>query len=474
MIDTHCHLDSELYQDIREEVISESFESGIKAIIIPATDIYSFKKAEAIADTDDRLYFAAGIHPHNANEYNDVTVAELNRIVSNPKCKAIGEIGLDYYYDFHPRELQIEVFEKLMDKAKESKLPAIIHNREADDDIYNVLNKYCKDNNDMKSVLHCYSSDLEYTRKIIDFNLMFSFTGNITFKKSNLSEVVEYIPLDRIMLETDGPYMTPVPYRGKVNRPKYIKLIADKIAEIKKTTTEEVIEMTSNNAKKFFKILTIFLVMIMANANLGFAEDTEDHYIDDEVRFERPLIGIGPIFATNTVVEAYSKNNGTEEVSYDGILSPGARLTITPLQWLLVDVSYLYTKNQKIADENVGVRPTQHHIYGLGTTFILNPYSRINFGLNLGANYINTVSGLMKDPPKSRADFAVNVGLGLTGNIEMWQAGLLNISIKLDFYFITNKYQGYLRTDFDNLRDVSTFYSIPKLELTFYPSFLKL
>lgn len=471
MIDTHCHLDSDKYSETRKDIITESFEAGVEAILIPGTDADSLKQIEDIVSYDERLFFAAGIHPHNANEYDDVTVNEINRLILNSKCKAIGEIGLDYYYDFNPRNLQIEVLEKQIEKAKLHNLPVIIHNREADDDILYVLkNQNAADN----AVMHCFSSSKEYAKAALDMGLMFSFTGNITFKKSTLSDVIEYLPLDRIMLETDGPYMTPEPYRGKTNHPKYLSWTATKISEIKNIKIEEVINMTNNNARKFFQILLTALLLFIANSSMSLATEPTEYVIyEDSLRFDKPLIGIGAVLGTNTIVEAYDKGNGnTEEVSYDGIFTPGAKITVAPLHWLLVNASYLFTKNQKIADENINMRPTLHHIWGLGTTFIFNHGSRINFGINTGVNFINISGGTTLEDVKKTTDIAIMTGLTLIGNLEIADAGLLNIGLCLDFHFITNKREGFLKGE-TVLRDVKTFYSIPKLELVFYPNFLK-
>lgn len=471
MIDTHCHLDSEQYDEIRQEVIDESFSEGVEAIILPATDYDSLAKVQSIAETDDRLFFAAGIHPHNCDEYANAE-AEIRQMIRHSKCKAVGEIGLDYYYDFHPAEKQIEVFEQQLNLAVESDLPAIIHSRNTDDDIFSCLSKMKSDK--FRAVLHCYSSDLDYTKRVMDMNLMFSFTGNITFKKSNMDEVVKYIPLERIMLETDGPYMTPVPFRGKTNRPKLIKLIAGKIAYIKNIHIEEVINMTKINAKKFFGVLSVLLLVLVSSLNHSFAQEEVDERGEPieqeevEHRFVKPFIGIGFTPGLNTIVEAYKKDNGTEEVSYDGIFSPGAKIAITPLQWLQVDISYFYTKNKKIAEENPGLRPTEHHIFGLGTSFIFNPYQRINFGLSLGWNHIFLLNGLESAPAEVNNDNAIYAGLGLSGNFDILDAGLLNAGLRLDFAFNTSKKMGTLKLD-PALREYSTMYSIFKFELMFYP-----
>lgn len=473
MIDTHCHLDSEQYNEIRQEVIVESFSEGVEAILLPATDYDSLAKVQSIAETDDRLFFSAGIHPHNCDEYAKAEDT-IKQMLKHPKCKAIGEIGLDYYYDFHPADRQIEVFEKQLNLAVESNLPAIIHSRDTDGDIYSSISKMKDDN--FRAVLHCYSSDLDYTKRIIDMNLMFSFTGNITFKKSTMDEVVKYIPIDRIMLETDGPYMAPVPFRGKTNRPKLIKLIAEKIAEIKQIHIEEVINMTSSNAKRFFGILAVILFAFVATFSQVLAQETElvdergEPIVQEEAprRFVKPFIGFGLTAGLNTIVEAYDKNNGTEEISYDGIFSPSAKVAFTPLQWLQFDLSYLYTKNKKIAEENPGLRPTEHHIFGFGPTFIFTPYQRINFGLSLGGNYIYLLRGLETMPAEVNNDYAIYAGLSLNGNFDIWDAGLLNAGVRLDFAFNTNKKVGTLKQD-PTLREYSTLYSLFKFELMFYP-----
>ena len=250
MIDTHAHLDTEVYDNDRDEVFAKALESGVSNIIIPATEPNGFHNIIQLANSRKNLYYALGVHPHTANEYNEEVEQEIKTIAeTDDKLKAIGEIGLDYFYDFTPRDLQMKVFAKQLALAEALDLPVIIHNRESDKDLIAILEKF---NNRIQFVLHCFSSNINTANHAMELGAYFSFTGNITFKKFDLSEVIELIPNDRIMLETDSPYMTPVPYRGKRNEPKYLNLIANKIAEIKKININEVIKMTTDNAKKLF------------------------------------------------------------------------------------------------------------------------------------------------------------------------------------------------------------------------------
>lgn len=215
MIDTHAHIFSEEFDNDITEVIENAFNSGVEAIILPAIEPKTFEKVINVSNLSENLFFSMGVHPHNAQEFNDEVSNKIIELASNPKMKAIGEIGLDYYYNFAPQDLQKEVFRKQLKLAKELNLPVIIHNRESDDDLLEILN--AEQDGSLRGVLHCFSSNVEIMKKAIDLGFLISFTGNITFKKSEgLREIVKLAPIEKIMLETDSPYMTPVPFRGNV------------------------------------------------------------------------------------------------------------------------------------------------------------------------------------------------------------------------------------------------------------------
>ncbi|MFM8456425.1 MAG: TatD family hydrolase [Ignavibacteria bacterium] len=258
MIDTHAHIDADVFDEDREEMIAHAFNNGIEAIIIPAIEPTRYDGVLSICDTHEHIYCGMGVHPHNAHEYSQEVEDRIISLLSLPKVIAVGEIGLDYYYDFAPKEMQKDVFRRQLSIAKSHDLPVIIHNRESDDDMIAILQE--EQTGELKGVLHCFSSDLTMLHRALELGFHISFTGNITYKKSVLDEIVRATPLNRIMIETDSPYMTPVPHRGKRNEPSFVQFIAQKIADIYALTVEEIITMTSSNAKSLFR-LPLFIIL---------------------------------------------------------------------------------------------------------------------------------------------------------------------------------------------------------------------
>jgi len=247
MIDTHSHIYYEQYENDLSAVIESANKNNVKKIICVGTDIETSYQSIEIANKYDQVYCTVGCHPHETSKMNNSYIAELEKMCSNPKVVAIGETGLDYYYSHSTPEIQKKCFEEQIELSKKLNIPVVIHNRESDEDLIEILNKYKP-----RGVIHCFSGDIDFAEKIIKLNMMISFTGIVTFKNSTLDEVIENIDCDNMMLETDSPYLTPHPFRGKRNEPQYVKLIAKKIAEIKNIPIEEVIEKTTKNAFKLF------------------------------------------------------------------------------------------------------------------------------------------------------------------------------------------------------------------------------
>lgn len=252
-IDTHAHLFYPNFKDDLNDVLNRAKEEGIDNILIPATDIATSKEVIGLTGKYDFIYGAVGVHPHDSENWDKSWINELKELAAHNKIKAIGEIGLDYYYDFSPVEKQKEAFRDQIELAIELNLPIVVHTRESDDDIYEIIKSY-KDRN-LKAQFHCFSGDKEKAKRLLDLGHYISFTGNITFKKADeLREVVKYIPLNKLMIETDSPFLTPVPHRGKRNEPAYVKLVGEQIAEIHNISLEDVGRVTSYNAFKFFGI----------------------------------------------------------------------------------------------------------------------------------------------------------------------------------------------------------------------------
>jgi len=252
-VDTHAHLFSENYKDDINEVINRAKENDVDFIIIPATDLKSASEAITIAEKYEQVYASVGIHPHDTKEWNDSLITQIEALAKHPKVVAIGEIGLDYYYDFSPKDQQIKAFKAQLDLAVKLQLPVVIHNRDADDDMMDIIQSYC--GTGLKAQFHCYNGTMNDAIEYMKMNHFLSFTGNITFKKSDsLREILSKIDLNHLMLETDSPFMTPVPYRGKRNEPAYVKIVAKQVAEIHKLSLEDIGRITSLNVFRFFGI----------------------------------------------------------------------------------------------------------------------------------------------------------------------------------------------------------------------------
>lgn len=252
-IDTHAHLFYPNFNGEVDQVVKRAIESDVKVIIVPATDLVSSQKAIELTEKYDNIYAAVGVHPHDSKEWNDNIINKLEKLAKNKKVVAIGEIGLDYYYDFSPRDIQLKAFEEQIQLALKLKLPIIVHNRQANDDIMNIIRKY-KDTG-LRAQFHCFAGSLKEAKELIEMHHLISFTGNITFNKAeSLRHIVSSISIENMLLETDSPFMTPVPYRGNRNEPAYIKLIAEKIAEVQNLTVDDVARATTHNVYKLFGI----------------------------------------------------------------------------------------------------------------------------------------------------------------------------------------------------------------------------
>ena len=253
MIDTHCHLTSDNYVNL--ELLIREIEPNI--IIINGVDKATNKEVINLANKYRNVYAAIGIHPEKANNYYLEDLQFIKENMNNPKVVAIGEVGLDYYWHKDNKDIQKELFRKQIEIALKYNKPLIIHSREAIEDTYNLLNEYNEKYNNLRFVLHCYGSSLEMAKRFLKMNVMFGIGGVLTFKnEKKLKEVVKEISLNNILLETDSPYLSPEPLRGKINSPKNIPLIAEKIAEIKNIDVEKVLEITTKNAISQFDLIS--------------------------------------------------------------------------------------------------------------------------------------------------------------------------------------------------------------------------
>lgn len=253
MIETHAHLDSERYDEDRDSVIKEAFNNGITRIINISSDSSSLEKVKTMGETYEQIFISVGIQPHSACEMNGNILELIKSMVKGKKVVAIGETGLDYHYNFSLPEVQRQVFREQIKLAVKENLPLVIHTREAFDDTLNILREEKASNTG--GVIHCFTEDLNSGKTFTDMGFYIGIGGAVTFKNTKmLQEAVKEIPLEKIILETDCPYMTPAPYRGKRNEPSYLRFIAEKIAGLKKITIEEVKEVTEKNAINLFRL----------------------------------------------------------------------------------------------------------------------------------------------------------------------------------------------------------------------------
>jgi len=252
IFDSHAHYDDEQFDEDREELLKELKENGVGAILNMSSDYESVKRTVELTKKYDFIYGAVGIHPEHADQYNEEVRKELTEILKGEKFKAVGEVGLDYYWDSNPpKEVQIRVLRDQYELAKSLGMPIILHDRESHEDILKIAKEY----KDVISVFHSYSGSVEMAREIIGIGGYIGISGVLTFKNARkLPDVVKEIPLERMLIETDAPYMAPVPYRGKRNRSDYLIGVADKIAEIRELTTDEVLDITSENMKRLFSL----------------------------------------------------------------------------------------------------------------------------------------------------------------------------------------------------------------------------
>ena len=252
LFDTHAHMDDRAFDEDRRELLENLPTQGIQLLMNPGCSLESSRRAAELSRNYDYIYAAVGSHPDVADEVREDVLEEYRRLCKlNPKIKAIGEIGLDYHYEDIPREIQLKAFRMQMALARELNLPAIVHERDAHEDGMAVVNAFP----DVTGVFHCYSGSAEMAKELVKKGWYIGFTGVLTFKKARKAiEVASSIPLERIVLETDCPYMSPEPFRGKRNDPGKLYRMAEKLAEIRGLTVEEIHAITVENGKRLYRI----------------------------------------------------------------------------------------------------------------------------------------------------------------------------------------------------------------------------
>lgn len=253
LVDSHCHLDFNDFEEDFEDILARAKSAGVTAMLNAGNNIDELDKQLALSEKYPFIYAAAGVHPHNASEYENITAEDFIAKAAHKKVVGIGECGLDYYYDYSPRETQIKVFREQIIAAQETGLPLIIHTRDADDDTIAVLDEMYRQK-PFTGEIHCFSS----SKKLADFALSIGFyisaSGIITFNKSHdLREIFAEIPLERLLVETDSPFLAPIPQRGRRNEPSFVRYTAEQLARLKDVNFEELAQITSDNFYKLFR-----------------------------------------------------------------------------------------------------------------------------------------------------------------------------------------------------------------------------
>jgi len=264
LIDSHCHIDGEAFDGDRDDVVRRAGEAGVVAMLNVGTgDPHSddFRKAVAVAEKYENVFASVGVHPHDAKLYDDKAEEHLVDLAKSDKVIAWGEIGLDYYYDHSPRDVQREVFRRQIRTARKLNLPVIIHSRDADDETVEILTEELSEKTEnskletenRRGIMHCFGGTPQMAEALMPLGFMISFAGNVTFKKAeNLREAAKVVPLDRLLIETDCPFLTPVPFRGKRNEPAYVEHTARFLADFYGISFKELAERTSSNFIAFF------------------------------------------------------------------------------------------------------------------------------------------------------------------------------------------------------------------------------
>jgi TatD DNase family protein len=259
LFDTHAHLNDPKFDEDRDEVISRArSEYGVRFILNVGYNRETIRTSLQLAKTHDFIFSSVGWHPHDAKDCTDEDLAWIRELTRHPKVVALGEMGLDYYWDNSPRDVQAEVFRKQISIARETGLPIIIHDRDAHEDVVRILREERAD--EVGGVMHCFGGDLSIMEECLKLGFLIGLGGPVTFKNAKLpQEIAKHVPLDRLLIETDCPYLAPHPYRGKRNETGYVRLVAEKIAEIRGLSLEELAKITMDNALRLFRLESLIV-----------------------------------------------------------------------------------------------------------------------------------------------------------------------------------------------------------------------
>ena len=396
LIDSHAHLYGKRFREDIPGVLERASAAGVSHVVVPATEPGEFGEIVEIARLHPALRVALGVHPHSAAAVSDEQIEALPSSIESANAVAVGEIGLDYHYDFAPRERQIDVFRRQIAIARELDLPFVVHNRESDEDMLRILGE--EQDGSLRFQLHCFSSDVEMLQRGLDLGGIVSFTGNVTFRNSRLDDVVRAVPEDRFMIETDSPYMTPEPNRGKRNEPSFVRDVAQRIAEIRQVPFERIADMTTTTARRFFR-LAVFILLACVGPVTGVYGQTEPvETVDTTARTEPydKLIGAGIHLTQTTFI--------IDRITSASAASLGYSISATPLLPLGIDrlgLDLIVTPitigaspdsvTGSIIDSAVGQRPeftNTHNCLDIFLRYHFKPKALVDFTASIGYSYI--------------------------------------------------------------------------------------
>ncbi len=256
MIDSHCHLDFDAFDSDRDAVVSSALEAGVHTIVNIGVDLEHSEMSVALAEKYDCVYATVGVHPHDASKFDNSSAEKIASLADHEKVKAIGEIGLDYYRDLSPRKLQRQVFEQQLEIAVQKNLPVVIHTRESFKESVEIITKFAP--RLVGGVFHCFPGDANEANEVIDLGFKISVGGIITFPKAGMARMAAEVPMEHILLETDCPYLAPVPKRGQRNEPSFVRFVYQKMAELKDMPVGEVEKIADRNVQKLFGLVEVF------------------------------------------------------------------------------------------------------------------------------------------------------------------------------------------------------------------------
>ncbi len=256
MIDSHCHLYFDIFNDNRDQIVQETKDAGVETVINIGVDLESSNDAIKLTEKYDSFYATVGIHPSDSKKTPKNYLDKLKILSGHKKVVAIGEIGLDFYRDYSPRDIQEKVFREQLDLVTELKMPIVIHTRDSFDKTLSIVKEYS--GRLYGGIFHCFSGDISDARKVIELGFHISVGGVVTYNKAGMADVARDVPLEWLLLETDAPFLTPVPFRGKTNCPEYVKYVYQKIAELKEMPLTEVEKIVDRNCQKLFKLVEVF------------------------------------------------------------------------------------------------------------------------------------------------------------------------------------------------------------------------